>query len=537
MFVDERGAGYFAVGYSLASKKPAVLVCTSGTALANYFPAVLEAYYSHVPLIIFSADRPPELRETGANQTIDQVKIFSKFVHGFIDLPPPSPDMSSSFLLSSLAHLLSIAVSRKGPVHLNFMFREPFLAGTGRQPLLEKKKNLLPERWLKDRKPYTRHNVTFNTAPVSLTGEVFQCISSAKNGLVVIGRLPLQYGKNTYSQLQSFLTNLAWPVHSDALSGRLRGENVLSFGSGFLKELASSFDTILILGERIISKEIQEMISCSQTASIIQVTEYEMKSDPDHRMNIKLVSDTDYFFRKMNSLMRGSGYSPKRTPLRKEIAQREKYIKKILREFDRQRVWSSLSVVRTLEKRLNRDIAVFAGNSMSIRLINDHTCLNQQGILIAANRGVSGIDGSLASALGFSEAVGKPVCLLVGDLAFLHDMNSLHLLRRSSHGMIILLLNDNGGGIFSLLGLSRLKSYRDMFKEVFVTPQNTDYMFSAKQFGLSYLRVESLSQLEEGYTQAVKALQEKKSTLLEAILEQEMNNKILKDLQKRIQEF
>ena len=534
VFIDERGAAYFAVGHAMVSKSPAVLICTSGTALANYLPAVLEAYYSHTPLIILSADRPPELRETGANQTIDQVKIFSRFVYEFIDLPTPSLDTPIEFLLSTIDHFFSCAVSKRGPVHINCMFREPFLEDISIQALFKEKKSELPRRWALDHKPYTRQGLHIAIISQADLKETLQCIESSKNGLVVVGGLNIQNNRDTHEQLSVFLDKLGWPVYADVLSGGVQTSHVLSFGSHFLEDFTDSLDTILVLGERITSKKIQELISTTLAKNIIKITEYKMKSDPTHRVSLKIVTDLSYFLNKINSLMDVSGYSARQTLYHEKINKKDQKIRRTLEKLDRGKTWSSIFIVRFLEKKLNPDIALFSGNSMSIRLLDDYTSINQKKILIVANRGVSGIDGNIASALGFSETLEKPVCLLIGDLAFLHDLNSLNLLRSSSFGMLILLLNDNGGGIFSVLELSRLEKYQNMFKDILITPQYMNYMYAAKQFGLAYYSARDPSELETGYEQALENLKKKKSTLIEIILDQELNNKIVREINEKL---
>ncbi len=535
IFIDERSSGYFAVGHLKAnpSKNFAVLVCTSGSAVMNYYPAIVEAYYSHLPLLILSADRPPELRETGANQTADQIKLFGKYSHAFVDLPCPGNDYSPHYILSTIDYCMWQARFYQGPVHINCMFREPFLLDSDFKETIAKYQEGLFQGWLETDRPYCIYEQPIYAPSEETVNNLVDIIHKTSQGIILVGSG--FYNFEIKQRMQQLFDTIKWPVFSDSLVGGFPASVSSSSMDILLPSLLNislelvDVETVLIIGERFISKKIDEfLLSLQETKrgatikkrNIIRISEYSSKSDPCHLNSYHIYSNIHIFFKK---LLQGLKNNP--SPMNRQVLIFFNKVKKLsIRQNDCLGSPSFESpiyahqIAKMIGDQMNSIFCLFLANSTSIRLIDEVHSLKKNQFFITGNRGVSGIDGNIASAAGFSEANQKPGILLIGDLAFLHDLNSLNLLAKNSQPMIILLMNDNGGGLFSKLNIAKYEGYRDIFEKVFITPQNLTFEESARQFGLHYFNVSKYQQLEEAYLQAVSKVISGESSLIEIIL-------------------
>ena len=271
--------------------------------------------------------------------------------------------------------------------------------------------------------------------------------------------------------------------------------------------------------------QISESSQIRKSSNIIKIIEYPNKSDPTHSLSFYILSDLNVFCREMLKRVK----KPQTSDFFKEVQslnqKTEASLQRSARRSEKSYSTGFLYVAELIEKRMSSAFGLFLANSMSVRLIDNFTALKTKEFPVGANRGVSGIDGNIASAIGFASAHQKPVILLIGDLAFLHDLNSLSLLKpktQNSQSLIIFLLNDNGGGIFSELKIAKYETYKHIFKEVFTTPQNLTFRHSASQFDLEYFLVEQPNDrqaIEEAYKKAVLKISEGKSSLIEILID------------------
>jgi 2-succinyl-5-enolpyruvyl-6-hydroxy-3-cyclohexene-1-carboxylate synthase len=515
---DERSAAFLALGYARGCGKPAVLICTSGTAIANYWPAVVEAASDYVPMIIISADRPAEKIETGANQTIRQNKFFGDYIRWSFDLPSPIEEIGPEMVLTTVDHLIHQSISDpKGPVHLNCHFREP-LAPVSRKISGSYLKNL--SRWSKTKQPYTYYAPSQKNISSDDMQHVMDRIIRTNKGLLVAGRIKTLAERQAVQKLSSHLN---WPVFADILSGlRLGFEQ---------QHLITNFDLILLadklhrkmkpdlvvhIGEQPASKRYLQFIESVSPEEYILVTNHSYRTDPVHRVSWRLPVDIRSF---CETVMQQPMPHSDGKWLNKFLCY-SSAIKEILdKELSTLPRLSEPAVNRLVSQLIPESQAMFLSNSLPIREMDMFGDSTGKPVPIASNRGVSGIDGTLSTALGYSIAQNKPVTLLTGDLALIHDLNALSLIPSSPKPLIIVLINNGGGGIFSFLPIAQ---HPDVFETYFGTPHSFTFEYIAKQFGIDYEAPQTLPDLRRVYTSS---LQKNNSILIEIKTDRQENHK------------
>lgn len=457
---DERGMSFAALGWAMATGLPAVCVTTSGSAVANLLPACIEAFHSSLPLIFVTADRPPELRGTGANQTIHQPGIFGNFVRAEADLTPPG-DLSQ--LPAILENLVAAAIGETpGPVHLNVPFPEPvlpqgevedFLLPTLRPPQIPKTSLKIP--------------VSFFDSP---------------NGVILVGRLPLAEQPSAAHLLQ-LSELLGWPLIADALSGARLLPGVIGHADWILQSRhVPPPERVLHFGGSLVSKRLGEWMSPCRGENYLQVRRFPENLDPWHQSPAILRTDIAEF---LDSL----SFRP-RSGWRDIWLEANRAAAEILSEVLETNQLSEPAIARAVAANSS---LLFVGNSMPVRDFN--SCAESQSphpIQILGNRGASGIDGNIATIAGISSGSGKSVTALIGDLTVLHDLNSLALLRGEPVTLVV--VNNDGGGIFRFLPLGIDPADRERFWE---TPHGMDFCHAAAQFGLEYHRPADMPALSE----------------------------------------
>ena len=487
---DERGLAFAALGYGRATGKPGVFICTSGTAVANAFPAVIEAAAESVPMLLFSADRPPELRGSGANQTIDQREIFGCYPKLFVNMPVP--DEEQSFPLESLQ--VGIAASEDGPVHFNWMFREPFTT-------VEPVRNTDFSR----KEPVPAKAGITNDMPIEIHGNV----------LIALG------GCKPFEAQQSWelAQHLNCPMLSDVTSGLRTG----SF------ELPSEFslpqpDTILHLGGRIVSKSWHQWTATLRDAGtkFVHITPTSQIVNP----NQLPVSQHQTTLVELPSKVTGQKTSESFLNAWNDAAsQRCSIIEQHLTEAKK---LSEPALAFHISKHCPTSHGLFLGNSTPIR---DMDWFGQgasdKARFVAANRGASGIDGLLATAVGYATGLEKPTTVLLGDLSALHDLNSLALVRNSKQPLIVVIVNNQGGHIFDLLPIRQSKH----FEQYFATPHEYQFESAAKMFGLDYQRISEMQDFRESYS---KALSQDQSIVLELMTDRKHNLEVRQQIKDEI---
>jgi 2-succinyl-5-enolpyruvyl-6-hydroxy-3-cyclohexene-1-carboxylate synthase len=498
--LDERAAAFHAVGYARATGNPAVLICTSGSAAANYLPAVIEAAIDHIPLIILSADRPPELRQTGANQTIDQVNLYGSYPKWQFDLPCPTAEISPNVVLTTID--LAVSKSRQAPggvVHLNCMFREPF--GSTDTPV-EIPAGL--SRWQENQSVYTRYADKLTISTPDEIESVIKIIHSTVKGILVVGQL-----KSTIDieAVAALAMRLNWAVFADIQSGlRLRQDfpNLIHhFDRLLLTDISlelEQIDTIVQIGTRIVSSQwLKSIAKCLPQHYIVVVNDGE-RHDPNHLVSLRIESDIAYL---CGQLAEQLPQRPGSTWVAKLRSASDR-ISITAAKFLKTTKLTEPLVARTISELIPNQHGLWVANSMPIRDLDMYAIHYPPSTIhhspIGANRGTSGIEGTIASATGFAVGLENPVTAIVGDLSSLHDLNSFALLQRNVWPVIIVIINNDGGGIFSFLPIAKST---EIFDTYFGTPHGLNFANAAAMFGLDYYHPQTSDQLIRDYIQAL----------------------------------
>lgn len=523
---DERSLAYAALGYARATGKPAVWVTTSGTAVANGLPAVVEASNDRVPLLCLTADRPPELRDTDANQAIDQVQIFGKFVRWFSDLPCPSAEIEPAFVLSSIDHALGRMRSERGPVHLNCQFREPFLpempAPMGFPSSLT--------AWRNSQEGFD----SFQYAYPQIT-QIRDLLEQSERGLIVVARLD-PYQVEVVDWLEA-LGALGWPILAD-LGSQLRFSSHPNIIHHFDQLLLSPFftgqqvpDTILQIGSRFTSKRLGQWLKTVRPRHYIVVKDHPFRSDPNHQVTMSVETNLAAFVYGLTEKESGLGMTLHPETAWLNAWQRANEV--VAKTIDTELVHhpkAEWALARTLSRLLPHKHGLFLGNSMPIRDWDMYAAMTGGWQEVGANRGASGIDGLVAAAAGFAVGLEKPVTLVLGDLSFLYDLNALLILKRIQQPVTVVVINNDGGGIFSFLPIAQVQ---DVFEPFFGTPHGLSFEAAAALFQLPYAQATTIEDFQTAYQHA---LAEGVSTLIEFKSNRPQNLQEHQALQQRIKE-
>jgi 2-succinyl-5-enolpyruvyl-6-hydroxy-3-cyclohexene-1-carboxylate synthase len=501
---DERAVGFHALGYARATGRPAGVVTTSGTAAVNLMPAIVEASLEQIPLIILTADRPPELRDTCANQTIDQTKLFGSYVRWFVDLPCPSERISSAFPLTTADQAFQRCRRRvPGPVQLNCMFREPLEPEPGQSDYGEYLKPL--DRWVQTSLPYTTYDcddVTSSIDPATLD-RIVSVLEETERGLVVIGALD---SWTSHEGVRALLEKLQWPVCADVTSGFRMGDtselvmtaaDVLAMHQGF--SVSHAPEVVLHLGGRLVSKQTERFLHQACLANYVVLSGHRGRQDAWHDVTIRLEGEVNGLCSAVTEKLTHSTASSLLKSWQTKTAMAETFLGDFANHATE---LSEPLVARLISKTIPAEHGLFLANSTPVRSVNRFADGSGAGVCVEANRGASGIDGTMAAAAGFAAGLQRPVTLLVGDLAFLHDLNALNYLVTGEHPVIAVVVNNNGGGIFSFLPISR---FEFCFEKYFVAPHGLTFEKAALMYGLPYSRPADPHQFLEVYRRAVNA--------------------------------
>lgn len=521
---DERGAGFHALGYGRATGRPAAVIATSGTAVANYYPAVVEASMDGVPLLVLSADRPPELRETGANQTIRQPGMFANYLRWQFDFPTPDEKIPPQMVLTTVDQAVyRMLHSPVGPVHLNFMFREPLAPSP--ESIGEKYLGGL-KTWRENAIPYTKYSLPRSMPDIESLEETIATVKNSKRGLLVVGRLHCLREQYAISRLAQ---KLNWPVFADIASGlRLGNANIIaSFDQLLLSDkfkAAFKPDTILHIGGRMTSKRFLQFAEANAGIKYIHIADHPFRHDPAHLVDLRIEADIPAFCDSISEHIpnqdKPKNYSP--------AEQKSLLVENIVAAFlNKNKSISEPAVARIISQNIPHDHALFLGNSMPIRDMDMYADPGGSRVPVGTNRGASGIDGLVASAAGFAVGLERPTTLLIGDLAFLHDLNSLALLQKNSQPLVIVLINNRGGGIFSFLPIAEFKDVFDYFE----TPHDLNFKNAADLFKIPCFAPENTDDFTHVYRQAV---ENERTTLIEVRTHKDENIDFHKRLQRQI---
>jgi len=499
---DERGAAFYALGNARATGKPASVICTSGTAAANLMPAVIEASVDHVPMILLTADRPPELRQSGANQTINQVRLFGDSVRWQVDIPCPDENISPEFVLTTIDQAVYRACRlNKGPVHLNLMFREPLAPENKKQSFSEYLRSV--GQWSAVSKPFTYYPDTRTIISEKTLAEISQIINKSKSGLIVAGKLPLDDSK----QVLKLAEKIGWPVFPDIASGLrlgVKSPNIIAnFDQILLSDKASKLepDTVLHFGTQVVSKRLLTFLNKNRPADYIRVTAHPDRLDPNHQVTYRVEFGATDFCERLDDKISKKSMSDYCEKLTKLSTMLDKVMSSHLTDGNKETL-SEPVVARIISKFISKQSALFLASSLPVREMDMYADSSGSSIPVEYNRGASGIDGTIASAAGYANGIKKPVTLLIGDLAFLHDLNSLSLVKNSKFPLTIVLLNNDGGGIFSFLPISNIGP---TFEKYFGTPHGLSFQKSAEQFDIKYICPKTIDEFKKQFRSSQKS--------------------------------
>jgi 2-succinyl-5-enolpyruvyl-6-hydroxy-3-cyclohexene-1-carboxylate synthase len=482
--LDERSCGFFALGMAKTLRAPVALLSTSGTAAANFLPAVVEARYGHVPLVVLTADRPHELRDCGANQSIDQVHLYGRHAKWFVELPiPEATPAALRYARSVAARCVEQGTAPPpGPVHVNVPLREPLVSA----PTEGRGGGAPPGRPAQG--PYTRTLPSRLLPEPDALAEVAHAVEGRERGLLVCG--PLDQPR--FSQAVTELAGaLQFPLLADPLSQVRCGDHgpglVVDTYDAFLRveELWDALrpEVVLRFGAAPTSKPLLLFLAHQAEARQISVGP-EGPLDPDRVVSDFVRADPTAFCEALRQALPPQGRGDRWLRCWQEI-----------NRLSRETVDRALGSLQELcEARVFRELAdllpegtlLYTGNSMPVRDLDAFFPALRRRIRFLGNRGASGIDGVLSSALGAAAVHPGPVVLVLGDLSFYHDLNGLFAAYRYGLDALVVLLHNDGGGIFSFLPQAMLE--RSEFELLFGTPHGLDFRPVVEMFGGRYVR-------------------------------------------------
>lgn len=473
--MDERSAAFFALGIAKQTKRPVALVCTSGTAAANYYPAIIESFYSRVPLLVLTADRPHELRDVGAPQAINQLHLYGDYVKWFHDMSLPElTDNNGAYVRGKASAAYKIAnTANRSAVQLNFPFREPLVPDF-----------LIENLWGTSQKtPYLDVKQGKKKLSIEQLTVLSKQLSGKKNGVIVCGPLEDQEAQK---EIIALANTWQLPLFADPLSQLRSGDfdksNVIESYDSILKhkqtrELLKP-DFIIRFGALPVSKPYTLWLKENPQIDHYVVEEVEGYREPIGHPSTVIYADPMVFCEDLLTLTERNRNLDWLIKWQKcnTIA------KKVLAEKNAD-LLSEGHVVQHIAKTIPNNSTFFVGNSMAIRDVDTFWFNTNKQIRILANRGANGIDGVTSSALGVAASTER-VTLLLGDLSFFHDQNGLLLTKHYPLNITIILVNNNGGGIFSFL--PQAKQQVQDFEELFGTPMDLDFSHVVKLYEGNY---------------------------------------------------
>ena len=498
--LDERSAGFFALGMAKRDGRPVAVVCTSGTAAVNLYPAVVEAKECGVPLILLTADRPHELRDCRAGQTIDQVKLYGSCPVHQLELSTPwEGEESLRYVCSSITTLWKRSMApRMGPVHANLPFREPLVS---LENIEEAEANPMSD-WIEKHVRLSERAVQQPESIIDLE-EFTDC----SKGVILVGSPLSPVSKEWVENLAKFSSSLKWPVLADALSpvrnyserfpNLICGYNYICAaiepGSKFAPERA------IVIGDLPIGKPLRSWFNESNLEAVF-LTPFPGDFDPGHNLSVNRWFDLN---RGVPACCNGKDSSfadlwlSKEQTVKTEIGRRLESCDSLFEG----------AVAAALSKEIGRDEAVFVSNSSPPRDMESYWKPNDSRAEMYSSRGANGIDGILSTSMGVAHS-GSPTYLVTGDLALLHDTNGALIAKELKGKLTIILLNNQGGGIFDMLPVSQ---FENEFERYFATDQQVNFRNWARTYQFPHNQVETLpdflDSLKSGHKEGVRVIE------------------------------
>jgi 2-succinyl-5-enolpyruvyl-6-hydroxy-3-cyclohexene-1-carboxylate synthase len=486
IFHDERSASFAALGIGLSSKSgklmPAILLCTSGTAAVEFHAAVVEAHYAFVPMLVCTADRPPELQGVGAAQTIDQQNLYGASTRLFVDAGVADDTGRDNWRQLAQEVLNAAVQTDAGPVHLNLPFREPLVGIAEALPGV-----------------IGSHVEGLNEEPQAISQHLIQELSKAcseEKGVIVAGN-----GIDNPQMVLELANRLQWPVFSDSRSGcrvdvgNACGATVVSNADVLLRDsaIAQAFTprAVLRFGEPPVSKVVNTWIRESK-CTYLAVSDTLQLVDPDRIVDEHVVARASQVCERLNALIQHKPATSWVTNWQKLQATCSSILDSM---------WNDTSdlteplVARTVVEAMPDDSNLVLSSSMPVRDVEWFSA-PRIGVRVLANRGVNGIDGVVSTAVGVALESGQLTALLIGDIALLHDTNGLLNLMQRKIDLKIVVVDNKGGGIFAFLPQSTTLDPQ-RFEQLFGTPHNVDIGQLVQAHGIPCATVKTVAQLRQ----------------------------------------
>ena len=479
--LDERSAGFRALGMGLAAGRPAIVCCTSGTAAVNLHPAVVEAHHARVPLIVCTADRPPELHDVGAGQTIDQQHLYGRAVRWFHD--PGSPELTADVdarwrTIAARAFASAIG-GPAGPVHVNLPFREPLVPTGG--PLVAAPGRADGAPWI----PVARAR---REPGLTELDRVADLVRARPRGMLVAG-----WGAGVHPDAAARLaTATGWPVLADPLSGLRTGEHSVSTYEALLR--ADAFarahppELIVRIGAPLTSKVAGAWLDTAGVPTVLLDPD-DVWLDPQRAATERIVADPDATLNALVDVLGDKG--PQDAAWTRAWHTADRVARAALDTVLDDDIACEARIVRDVARAAPRDGALCVASSLPVRAL-EWAMQPRRDLAIFANRGANGIDGFVSTALGIARTRGGSTIACCGDLCFLHDTNGL-LGAADAPPVTYVVVDNDGGAIFSYLPQHALPE----FEQLFATPQRVDLVAVARAHGIAAERVASVADLTD----------------------------------------
>lgn len=481
--IDERSAAFFALGAAKASRRPVAVLTTSGTATANLFPAIVEAFHAQVPMIVLTADRPPELRDTGAGQTIDQVKLYGGMVRWFLEVgvAEARPDAVSYWRSVACRAFHTSQFPSPGPVHLNLAFRNPLV------PVADEGGFPYPLDGRPGGAPWTRVSHPVLRVAQEDLDRLRQEVDRARKGIIVAGT-----GEFDGEAVLGFARSAGWPVLAEATSNLRQGLPAICTYDALLRDerfaAAHRPDLVLRIGNLGTSQSLAAVLDSSVRQISISPSDW---LDPGRSISWLIRGSVEEVFRRLGSGSEAAGAGATAATGTRENPWLSSWLR--ADEAARRAIDSFLDFEDSLtEPRIARDVVqalpeggtLFVASSMPIRDLD--WFMRPRRVRILANRGANGIDGFVSCVLGAGTSGDGPTAALCGDLSFLHDQNGLLPASQRSFDVVFVVVNNDGGGIFSFLP----QAAQPGFEQLFGTPHHHSFALLAGSYGCRYRLVQ-----------------------------------------------
>jgi 2-succinyl-5-enolpyruvyl-6-hydroxy-3-cyclohexene-1-carboxylate synthase len=533
---DERSSAFFALGLAKATGKPILVITTSGTAVAELYPAIIEAYQQRTPLIICTADRPAELIGTGANQTINQHNIFRNHIRWFRDLGLPSISDTGFYHLQKIAikaYRISLSEDR-GPVHLNFPFRKPL------EPFSYTDK--VSKRIIRTKPQIiARYNSQISVPKFEKSKDfrkIVNQLTESDKGIILVG--PIEYDNKLIKKIKELSSLLKYPVFADGISQ-------LRFSANKKDQIIISNFNSILASQKFIRERKTEIIlqfGRTPTSSIMEtfleeteairytIDTYGDKHVPARNAKSTFAIRAISFCEILISALREENFKRHKSNWQKDFIQAEEISEKVKsRIIDKAKFPSEPSIINEVIKLIPAGSNLFIGNSLPVRDLDNFVSKTSKRIAIYFNRGASGIDGMTSTALGIASRK-KRTFLITGDLSFLHDLNALATAAKFAIPLTIIVINNNGGGIFESLPIANRVKHFDKF---FIAPHNLELGEIVQSFGINYQLVTTKRILQQNLKNSMnKNLPSVIEIQTDAVKSVELRTKIFSEVKKNL---